>query len=135
MGQKVSGIEKLLAPSLNRMEEELKEVHAEMNTAKAKIDETSNRIAKLEEDNRRLANRIDNLGNGLPADVRVSIDNINDMEKHDRDEIDILKRGIDVAQRRLTVLEAKMKELVNEILEERSMLERIALFLTNLTIS
>ena len=111
MGQKVSGIEKLLAPSLNRMEEELKEVHAEMNTAKAKIDETSNRIAKLEEDNRRLANRIDNLGNGLPADVRVSIDNINDMEKHDRDEIDILKRGIDVAQRRLTVLEAKMKEL------------------------
>ena len=111
MGQKVSGIEKLLAPSLNRIEEELKEIHAEMNTAKAKIDETSNRIAKLEEDNRRLANRIDNLGNGLPADVRVSIDNINDMEKHDRDEIDILKRGIDVAQRRLTVLEAKMKEL------------------------
>ena len=111
MGQKVSGIEKLLAPSLNRIEEELKEIHAEMNTAKAKIDETSNRIAKLEEDNKRLANRIDNLGNGLPADVRVSIDNINDMEKHDRDEIDVLKRGIDVAQRRLAVLEAKMKEL------------------------
>lgn len=111
MGQKVSGIEKLLAPSLNRIEEELKEVHAEINTAKAKIDETSNRMTKLEEDNRRLANRIDNLGNGLPADVRVSIDNINDMEKHDRDEIDILKRGIDVAQRRLAVLEAKMKEL------------------------
>lgn len=111
MGQKVSGIEKLLAPSLNRIEEELKDIHSEINTAKAKIDETGNRIAKLEEDNRRLANRIDNLGNGLPADVRVSIDNINDMEKHDRDEIDILKRGIDVAQRRLTVLEAKMKEL------------------------
>lgn len=111
MGQKVSGIEKLLAPSLNRIEEELKEIHAEVNTAKAKIDETSNRMAKLEEDNRRLANRIDNLGNGLPADVRISIDNINDMEKHDRDEIDILKRGIDVAQRRLAVLESKMKEL------------------------
>lgn len=111
MGQKVSGIEKLLAPSLNRIEEEVKEIHAEVNTAKAKIDETSNRMAKLEEDNRRLANRIDNLGNGLPADVRISIDNINDMEKHDRDEIDILKRGIDVAQRRLAVLESKMKEL------------------------
>lgn len=111
MGQKASGIEKILAPSLNRIEEELKEVHAEMNTTKAKIDEMGNRTAKLEEDNRRLANRIDNLGNGLPADVRVSIDNINDMEKHDRDEIDILKRGIDVAQRRLAVLEAKMKEL------------------------
>ena len=111
MGQKVSGIEKLLAPSLNRIEKELKEIHVDMNTAKAKIEETANRITKVEEDNRRLANRIDNVGNGLPADVRVSIDNINDMEKHDRDEIDILKRGIDVAQRRLAVLEAKMKEL------------------------
>ncbi|MGB6463954.1 MAG: hypothetical protein WBF38_07005 [Nitrosotalea sp.] len=111
MGQKVSGIEKLFAPSLNRIEEELKEIHAEMNTVKAKIDETSNRVTKLEDDNRRLANRIDNVGNGLPTEVRVSIDNINEMEKQDRDEIDILKRGIDVAQRRLAILEAKMKEL------------------------
>lgn len=111
MGQKVSGIEKLLAPSLNRIEEELREIHTEISTAKARIDETGNRIAKLEEGNRHLANRIDSIGNGLPADVRVSIDNINEMEKNDRDEIDILKRGIDVAQRRLAVLEAKMKEL------------------------
>jgi len=111
MGQKVSGIEKLLAPSLNRIEEELKVIHAEMNTAKAKIDEISNRITKVEDDNRHLSNRLDNIGNGLPTDVRVSIDNINDMEKHDRDEIEALKRGVDVAQRRLAVLEAKMKEL------------------------
>ena len=111
MGQKVSGIEKLLAPSLNRIEEELKVIHAEMNTVKAKIDEISNRITKVEDDNRHLSNRLDNIGNGLPTDVRVSIDNINDMEKHDRDEIEALKRGVDVAQRRLAVLEAKMKEL------------------------
>ena len=111
MGQKVSGIEKLLAPSLNRIEEELKVIHDEMNTVKAKIDEISNRITKVEDDNRHLSNRLDNIGNGLPTDVRVSIDNINDMEKHDRDEIETLKRGIDVAQRRLAVLEAKMKEL------------------------
>lgn len=107
----MSGIEKLLAPSLNRIEEELKIIHDEMNTAKAKIDETGNRITKLEEDNRRLANRIDKIGSGLPTEVQVSIDNINDMEKHDRDEIDVLKRSIDVAQRRLAILEAKMKEL------------------------
>lgn len=111
MGQKVSGIEKLLAPSLNRIEEELKAVHAEMNTVKARIDEVSNRITKVEDDNRHLSNRIDSIGSGLPTDVRVSIDNINDMEKHDREEIEALKRGVDVAQRRLTVLEAKMKEL------------------------
>jgi chromosome segregation ATPase len=111
MGQKVSGIEKLLAPSLNRIEEELKVIHDEMNTVKAKIDEISNRITKVEDDNRHLSNRLDNIGNGLPTDVRVSIDNINDMEKHDRDEIEALKRGVDVAQRRLAVLEAKMKEL------------------------
>lgn len=111
MGQKVSGIEKLLAPSLNRIEEELKTVHAEMNTVKAKIEEISNRMTKAEDDNRHLSNRIDNIGSGLPTDVRVSIDNINDMEKHDRDEIETLKRSVDVAQRRLAVLEAKMKEL------------------------
>lgn len=111
MGQKVSGIEKLLAPSLNRIEEELKVIHAEMNTVRAKIDEISNRVTKVEDDNRHLSNRLDNIGNGLPTDVRVSIDNINDMEKHDRDEIEALKRGVDVAQRRLAVLEAKMKEL------------------------
>lgn len=111
MGQKVSGIEKLLAPSLNRIEEELKVIHAEMNTVKAKIDEISNSITKVEDDNRHLSNRIDNIGSGLPTDIRVSIDNINDMEKHDRDEIEALKRGVDVAQRRLVVLEAKMKEL------------------------
>jgi len=111
MGQKVSGIEKLLTPSLNRIEEELKVIHDEMNTVKAKIDEISNRITKAEDDNRHLSNRLDNIGNGLPTDVRVSIDNINDMEKHDRDEIEALKRGVDVAQRRLAVLEAKMKEL------------------------
>jgi predicted nucleic acid-binding Zn-ribbon protein len=111
MGQKVSGIEKLLAPSLNRIEEELKVIHAEMNTAKAKIDEISNSMTKVEDDNRHLSNRLDNIGSGLPTDVRVSIDNINDMEKHDRDEIEALKRGVDVAQRRLAVLEAKMKEL------------------------
>jgi predicted nucleic acid-binding Zn-ribbon protein len=111
MGQKVSGIEKLLAPSLNRIEEELKVIHDEMNTVKAKIDEISNRLTKAEDDNRRISNRLDKIGNGLPTDVRVSIDNINDMEKHDRDEIEALKRGVDVAQRRLAVLEAKMKEL------------------------
>jgi chromosome segregation ATPase len=111
MGQKVSGIEKLLAPSLNRIEEELQVIHAEMNTVKAKIDETVNRITKLEDDNRRLANRIDKISSGLPTEVQVSIDNINEMEKHDRDEIDVLKRGVDVAQRRLAILEAKMKEL------------------------
>lgn len=111
MGQKVSGIEKFLAPSLNRIDEEIKSIHAEIETIKSKIEETCNRIIKLDEDNKRLINKIDKISSGLPTEIQVSIDNINEMERHDRDEIDVLKRGIDVAQRRIAVLESKMKEL------------------------
>ncbi len=111
MGQKVSGIEKFLAPSLNRIDEEIKSIHAEIETIKSKIEETCNRIIKLDEDNKRLINKIDKISSGLPTEIQVSIDNINEMERHDRDEIEVLKRGIDVAQRRIAVLESKMKEL------------------------
>jgi hypothetical protein len=38
-------------------------------------------------------------------------DSISEMEKQNRDEIEVLKRTIDVAQRRLLTLEAKMKDL------------------------
>jgi uncharacterized coiled-coil DUF342 family protein len=111
MGQKISGIEKFLAPSLNRINEEIKLIHAEIETIKSKIEETDNRITKMDENNKRLTNKMDKVSSGLPTEIQVSIDNINEMERHDREEIDVLKRGIDVAQRRIAVLESKMKEL------------------------
>ncbi len=111
MGQKISGIEKFLAPSLNRIDEEIKLIHAEIETIKSKIEETDNRITMMDENNKRLTNKMDKVSSGLPTEIQVSIDNINEMERHDRDEIDVLKRGIDVAQRRIAVLESKMKEL------------------------
>ncbi|MGI0074165.1 MAG: hypothetical protein ACREA3_10185 [Nitrosotalea sp.] len=111
MGQKISGIEKFLSPSLNKIEEELRSIHAEINIVKARMDETDNRLTKLEEDHRRLTTRMDKTDNGLTTEPKILIDNINEMEKQNRDEIDVLKRVMDVAQRRLVILEAKMKEL------------------------
>ncbi|MGI0069335.1 MAG: hypothetical protein ACREAN_03655, partial [Nitrosopumilaceae archaeon] len=86
-------------------------IHAEINIVKARMDETDNRLTKLEEDHRRLTTRMDKTDNGLTTEPKILIDNINEMEKQNRDEIDVLKRVMDVAQRRLVILEAKMKEL------------------------
>ena len=107
----MSGIERFLAPSLNKIEEELSAIHAEVNTVNAKMDETCNRLAKLEEDQQRLALRIDKNNNGMTTEAKVLFDSINEMERQSRDDVDVLKRGMDVTQRRLSTLEAKMKEL------------------------
>lgn len=111
MGQKSSGIERFLAPSLNKIEEEVRSIHTEISTIKARMDETDNRMTKLEEDHRNLITRMDKSDDGMTNESKVLFDSVNDMGKQNRDEIEILKRAIDVAQRRLVVLEAKMKEL------------------------
>lgn|SRR5574337_850430 len=111
MGQKASGIERFLAPSLNKIEEELGLIHVEINTINAKMDEIGNRFTKLEDDHKRLTTRMDKENNGLATESQVLINSINEMEKQDRDEINALKRVMDVAQRRLVILEAKMKDL------------------------
>ena len=111
MGQKASGIERFLAPSINKIEEELKSIHAEVNMVKTKMGETDNRLAKLEEERKRLTTRMDRTDDGMTTESKVLFDSVNEMGKQNRDEIDILKRAIDVAQRRLVVLEANMKEL------------------------
>ncbi len=111
MGQKVSGIERFLAPSLSKIEEELTSIHAEINTVKTRMDETDNRLAKLEEDRKRLTTRMDKTDDGMTNESKVLFDSVNEMEKQNRDEIEVLKRAIDVAQRRLVILEANMKEL------------------------
>ncbi|MDE1831735.1 MAG: hypothetical protein KGI02_05115 [Thaumarchaeota archaeon] len=111
MGQKTSGIERFLAPSINKIEEELQSIHAEINTVKTRMDETDNRLVKLEEERKRLTTRMDRTDDGMTTESKVLFDSVNEMGKQNRDEIDVLKRAIDVAQRRLVVLEANMKEL------------------------
>jgi len=111
VGQKVSGIERFLAPSLNKIEEELKAIHAEINLVKTRIDETNNRITKLEGDYIHIATKIDRADNGLTTEAKVLFDSITELEKRNRDEIDKLKRVIDIAQRKIVILESKMKDL------------------------
>ena len=111
MGQKTSGIERFLAPSLNKIEDELRDIHTEINEVKMRIDKTDSRLAKLEEGYSLLTTKIDKTDNGLTTEAQVLFDSINEREKQNRDEIEVLKRIMDVAQRRLVVLEANMKEL------------------------
>lgn len=111
MGQKVSGIERFLAPSLNKIEEELRSIHAEINTVKTRLDEANNRFIKLEEAHQRFTIKMDRTDDGMTTESKVLFDSVNEMGKHNKDEIDVLKRSIDVAQRRLVILEANMKEL------------------------
>ena len=111
MGDKPSGIERFLAPSLNKIEEELRSIHAEINTVKTKLDENDHRMTKLEEEHKRLTVKMGKTDEGITTESKVLFDSVNEMERQNRDEIEILKRAIDVAQRRLVVLEANMKEL------------------------
>jgi len=111
MGQKPSGIERFLAPSLNKIEEELRVIHTEINESKTRLDKIDSRLAKLEEDYSLLTTKVDRTDNGLTTEAQVLFDSINEREKQNRDEIEVLKRIMDVAQRRLVVLEANMKEL------------------------
>lgn len=111
MDKKVSGFGRFLAPSLDKIEEELSAIHAGISTVNARMDETCNRLAKLEEDNKRLAARIDKNDNGVTTEAKVLFDSVNEMERQNRDDVDVLKRTMDVTQRRLSTLEAKMKEL------------------------
>jgi len=111
MGEKVSGIGRFLAPSLNKIEEELKSIHDEISVVKARMDETDNRLAKLEESHRHLTTIMAKAEDELTTEAKVLFDSINEKEKQNRDEIEVLKRIMDVAQRRLVILEANMKEL------------------------
>ncbi|MDE1763387.1 MAG: hypothetical protein KGH88_03970 [Thaumarchaeota archaeon] len=111
MGQKGSGIERFLAPSVSKIEEELGLLRSEIDKMNEKIDATNSRFAKLEGDHRRLMAKLDAPNGGLSNESQVLISSINEMEKQNRDEIDALKRFMDVAQRRVVILEAKMKEL------------------------
>ena len=111
MGPKIPGMDRFRAPSSNKVEEELISIHDQIDAVDKKIDDTRNRMAKLEEDNLRLAARIDKTDNGLTNEAKVLFDSINEMGKQNSNEIETLKRVIDVAQRRLVILEANMKEL------------------------
>ncbi|WP_101476946.1 coiled-coil domain-containing protein [Candidatus Nitrosotalea bavarica] len=110
MGPKMPGMDRFRSSS-NKVEEELTLIHDEIDVVNKKIDETSNRIKKLEEDHIRLTTRIDKMDNGLTNEAKVLFDSINEMGKQNSNEIDVLKRVMDVAQRRLVILEANMKEL------------------------
>ena len=111
MGPKIPGMDRFRSSPSNKIEEELMSIHAEIDDVNKKIDETSNRIQKLEEDNIRLVSRMDKTDNGLTNEAKVLFDSINEMGKQNSNEIDVLKRVVDVAQRRLVILEANMKEL------------------------
>jgi len=111
MGEKVSGIGRFLAPSLNKIEEELRSIHTEINLVKTRMDETDKRLTKLEDGQRHLTTIMDRSDKELTTEAKVLFDSINEKEKQNRDEIDVLKRVMDVAQRRLVILEANMKEL------------------------
>lgn len=112
MGPKIPGMDRFrTSSSSDKLEEELVSLHAQIDIVNEKITETGNRMAKLEESNLRLAARIDKTDNGLTNEAKVLFDSINEMGKQNSNEIDVLKRVIDVAQRRLVILEANMKEL------------------------
>jgi predicted nucleic acid-binding Zn-ribbon protein len=111
MGQKGSGIERFLAPSLTKIEEELRSILVEINSVKSRIDETDQRLTKLEEEQNRFTIKLDKTDDGMTAESKVLFDSINEMERQNRGEIEVLKRAIDVAQRRLVILEDKMKDL------------------------
>ena len=113
MGQKGSGIERFLAPSVSKIEEELESLRSEIEKLNEKLDKSNNAVARLEEENARLGEKIDKTNNGMSTESQVMINSINEMEKQDREEIDAIKRFMDVAQRRLVILEAKMKDLGN----------------------
>ncbi len=105
------GMDRFRSSSSNKVEEDLTSIHDEIEMVNKKIDETSNRVKKLEDDHARLVSRIDKMDDGLTNEAKVLFDSINEMGKQNSDEIDVLKRVMDVAQRRLVILEANMKEL------------------------
>ncbi len=111
MGQKTSGIERFLAPSLNKIVEEVGSIRADIDAIKARFDEADNRLKKLEEGQNRLATIVDKVNSGLSTEAQVLIGDMVDTGKQNRDGIEILNRAIHVIQRRLDVLESKMKEL------------------------
>ena len=111
MGPKLPGMDRFRSSPSNKIEEELVSIHAQIEVLNKKIDESDKRMTKLEEDCIHLASRIDKTDNGLTNEAKVLFDSVNDMAKQNSSEIDVLKRVMDVAQRRLVILEANMKEL------------------------
>jgi predicted nucleic acid-binding Zn-ribbon protein len=111
VGPKMPGMDRFRSSSSNKAEEELASIHDEIDVVNKKIDEISNRVKKLEEDHIRLVTRLDKMDGGLINEAQVLFDSVNEMGKQNSNEIDILKRVMDVAQRRLVILEANMKEL------------------------
>jgi predicted nucleic acid-binding Zn-ribbon protein len=111
MGPKLPGMDRFRSSPPNKMEEDLVSIHDEIELLNKKIDENTTRMTKLEADCIHLASRIDKTDNGLTNEAKVLFDSVNDMVKQNSNEIDVLKRVMDVAQRRLVILEANMKEL------------------------
>ena len=112
MGPKIPGMDRFrTTSSSNKVEDELMSIHVEIDTINKKLDETVKSMTKLEEDHIRLASRIDKADDGLTNEAKVLFDSINEMGKQNRNDVDVLKRIMDVAQRRLVILEANMKEL------------------------
>lgn len=111
MGPKMPGMDRFRSSQSNKIEEELSSLHTEIDAVAEKMDDTRNRIQKLEEDYVHLVAKLDKMDNGLTNEAKVLFDSINEMGKQNSNEIDVLKRIMDVAQRRLVILEASMKEL------------------------
>ena len=111
MGPKLPGMDRFRSSSSDKVEEELQSLRDEINSVNKKIDDTVNRLAKLEQDYVRLVGKIEKTDNGLTNEAKVLFDSINEMGKQNSNEIEVLKRIVDVAQRRLVILEANMKEL------------------------
>lgn len=111
MGPKLPGMDRFRSSSTDKIDEELLSIRNEITAVNKKIDETANRLTKLEQDFIRLVTRMEKTDNGLTTEAKVLFDSINEIGKQNSNEIDVLKRMMDVAQRRLVILEANMKEL------------------------
>lgn len=111
MGPKLPGMDRFRSSSTDKVDEELSSIRNEVAAVDKKIDETANRLTKLEQDLVRLTSKIEKTDDGLTTEAKVLFDSVNEMGKQNSTEIDVLKRMMDVAQRRLVILEASMKEL------------------------
>ena len=111
MGPKLPGMDRFRSSSTEKVDEELLSIRNEVTSIGKKIDETLTRLTKLEQDFIRLVSKVEKTDDGMTTEAKVLFDSINEIGKQNTTEIDVLKRMMDVAQRRLVVLEASMKEL------------------------
>ena len=90
MGSKTTGFERFLAPSINKIEDKLDLILGEIDSLKARMGETDNRFKELEGNYRRLESRVEKVSHALPPETEVLINNVGDIEMHERDEIEAL---------------------------------------------